>query len=294
MRAEEIALTGESDVTEHELVAHWHLPRFSLERDAWLVVDPADHTVGVAWTWDERPHVELVAGVNVNPGEARRAAVSAHLLARIEARAQEHRAAAGGARVVLGVAVEEVDRAKRDLLAGRGFAEMRRFYRMRIDLRRGYARPAWPAGVEARGFRRGCDEGPVHEALDEAFAEHFRYAPMALDDWERHCFARADLDTGLWLVAWDGAEVAGTCLAFVTPDRGYVDELGVRKPWRRRGLGLALLLESFARLEARGQTEVVLGVDSENTTGALSLYLRAGMEVAQTRLFLEKEILAAT
>ena len=161
---------------------------------------------------------------------------------------------------------------------------------MRIDLREGFARPVWPDGIEVREFRRGRDEAAVHQALEEAFAEHFRFAPMRLDEWERHQFAYTGLDTRLWLVAWDGAEVAGTCLAFDNPDRGYVDDLAVRKPWRGRGLGLALLLESFARLEARGQTEVVLGVDSENATGALALYQRAGMRVAQSTLFMETEI----
>jgi len=294
MRAEEIALTGESDRNEDWVLADWHIPRFSLERDAWLVEDVPGRAAGHASIWDRKPHVELFADFHVDPGDPQRKMVSAHLLAHIEARSREHRTAAGAAPVLLGIPADEAHNEKRDLLAARAFSDTRRFYRMRIDLRGGYSRPVWPDGIEVRDFRRGRDEGPVHQALDVAFANHFRYAPLTLDEWERHRFVRTDLDTGLWLVAWDGVEVAGTCTAFVNPDRGYVDELGVRKRWRRRGLGLALLLESFARLEARGQTEVVLGVDSENATGALHLYERAGMRVAQTRLFLEKEIVAET
>jgi hypothetical protein len=123
--------------------------------------------------------------------------VSAHLLAHIEARSREHRVAAGGSRVLLGIPVNEGHDEKLDLLTSHGFAETRRFYRMRIDLGRGYARPDWPDGIEIRDFRRGRDEAPVHQALEEAFADHFRFAAMTLDEWERHTFARADLDTGL-------------------------------------------------------------------------------------------------
>lgn len=290
MRAEEIALIGESDVTEDELLADWQLPRFRPERDAWLIEAPGDQTAGYAWVWDEKPHVELFGDFNVDPEDPRRQMVSAHLLARIVARSREHRAAAGGARVLLGTPVEEGHAEKLDLLAGLDFTQTRRFHRMHIDLREGFDRPVWPGGIEVREFRRRRDEEAVHQAHEESFAEHFRFAPMRLDEWERHLYAHAGLDTELWLVAWDGAEVAGTCLAFDNPDRGYVDDLGVRRPWRGRGLGLALLLESFARLEARGQTEVVLGVDSENETGALALYQRAGMRVAQSTLFMEREI----
>jgi mycothiol synthase len=290
MRAEELALMGVSDVTEDELRADWQLPRFDPQRDAWLIETPGGRPAGYAWIWDERPHVELVADFNVDPEDPHAPALSAHLLAHIEMRSGEHSAEAGGPHVLLGIPAEESHGEKLALLAGRGFAETRRFYRMRIDLRQGCAPPAWPEGIEAREFRRGRDEAAVHAALEEAFAEHFRFVPLALDEWERHVFAHAGLDTRLWIVAWDGAEVAGACLALETPERGYVDDLGVRKPWRRRGLGLALLLDALARLRARGHSEAVLGVDSQNATGALAVYLRAGMSVAHTHVFLEREI----
>jgi ribosomal protein S18 acetylase RimI-like enzyme len=44
-------------------------------------------------------------------------------------------------------------------------------------------------------------------------------------------------------------------------------------------LGRALLLHSFHELRARGRAKVDLGVDGENTTGAVGLYERAGMRV---------------
>jgi ribosomal protein S18 acetylase RimI-like enzyme len=50
----------------------------------------------------------------------------------------------------------------------------------------------------------------------------------------------------------------------------------VRRPWRKRGLGRALLVRSLALFRERGMTEVVLGVDTENPSGALHLYESTG------------------
>ena len=56
--------------------------------------------------------------------------------------------------------------------------------------------------------------------------------------------------------------------------------LGVRKHWRGRGLGRALLLQGFGALYGRGKRVVGLMVDAGNETGAVQLYESAGMRVA--------------
>ena len=80
---------------------------------------------------------------------------------------------------------------------------------------------------------------------------------------------------------WDGDELAAASVNYAKrlDDWGFVATLGFRPPWRRRGLGLALLHESFRRFANRGETTAALGVDSENLTGATRLYERAGMRV---------------
>ena len=67
-------------------------------------------------------------------------------------------------------------------------------------------------------------------------------------------------------------------------------QLGVRPQWRRRGLGTALLVASFRLFWERGLKAVGLGVDGENTTGAVRLYERAGMRVVHRFDSYEKEI----
>ena len=133
----------------------------------------------------------------------------------------------------------------------------------------------------------------MHAAGEEAFRDHFRPAAMDLDEWLAFRFVRGDLDLGLWFVAWDGDEVAGAMLAFETPIGGYLDELFVRRPWRGRGLGRALLLESCVELRRRGQPIAYLGVDSENPTGAMRLYGSAGFTQSRAAtLVYEKAVTA--
>jgi ribosomal protein S18 acetylase RimI-like enzyme len=61
--------------------------------------------------------------------------------------------------------------------------------------------------------------------------------------------------------------------------RGWLRSVFVRRPWRRRGLGLAIVLRSLQVLRERGMTSAGLGVDADNPTGAVRVYERAGFEV---------------
>ncbi|HEV2582694.1 MAG TPA: GNAT family N-acetyltransferase, partial [Ktedonobacteraceae bacterium] len=73
---------------------------------------------------------------------------------------------------------------------------------------------------------------------------------------------------------------------------GWVNTLAVLRPWRKQGLGMALLLHSFREFYQRGKRKVGLGVDSQNLTGATRLYQRAGMHVAREHITYEKELRA--
>ena len=101
-------------------------------------------------------------------------------------------------------------------------------------------------------------------------------------------------DPNLWFVAWNGSETAGYCLCRAASisehEAGYVNILGVRRDWRKQGLGLALLQHAFGELYRRGQMHVELDVDAESLTGALKLYEKAGMHVHRQNDVFEKEL----
>jgi ribosomal protein S18 acetylase RimI-like enzyme len=174
-----------------------------------------------------------------------------------------------------------------ELLRERGYAYVRTSYTMQRDLADADTGFAWPGGlaelvVEVPGE---ADLPAVHLAHEESFAEHWEFQRRPYAEW-REWHVGPEVDLGLWRVARDRAtrEIAG----FVMSSRGrgggrdigWVDVLGVRAPWRRRGLGEALLRTAFATLREAGQARVGLGVDAGNTTGAVALYERVGMHVA--------------
>jgi ribosomal protein S18 acetylase RimI-like enzyme len=99
-------------------------------------------------------------------------------------------------------------------------------------------------------------------------------------------------------VAWDGDEVVGTVLSFIDDvenktfnrKRGYTEDICVRRPWRRKGIARALLVQSMKELKSRGMTEAALGVDTENPSGALRLYLGVGYHREQCQIVYHKPI----
>jgi mycothiol synthase len=287
---------GEPDTSPGDVLADWQgLPHFDLASDAWLVTSAAGQAVAYAWEWDERINEQLVADFTVLPGH-RRLGIEDALLELTAARAAEHAALSPTGTARLGMFSLDTNRDKLALFEANGFMHVRTFERMTIDLKHVRREPVWPPGVEVRSFRRGRDEAAVHQAIQEAFSDHYRDAPLSLADWKKLMFANPELDLDLWRVAWDGDRVAGAVRSFKerSPGAGYVDELGVRAAWRGRGIGRALLLDCFIAMRQRGMQRVVLGVDATNTTGAHLLYRRLGMTVERRIRFFEKPIRAKT
>lgn len=80
-------------------------------------------------------------------------------------------------------------------------------------------------------------------------------------------------------MATRGEEVIGGIFSYISPEHGWIDHLGVRRPWRRQGVGFALLQQAFATLYHHGVRKVALSTAADNRTGAAQLYERAGMQV---------------
>ncbi|MBD0330930.1 MAG: GNAT family N-acetyltransferase [Thermoleophilia bacterium] len=180
----------------------------------------------------------------------------------------------------------------RRLLERRGFRRVRSSYRMAIDLDGEPARPAWPEGIAVRTFRPG-DERTFYDVHQETFEDHWEHTRRPYDEWAHWFLAPEHHRPELWFLALAGDEPAGVSMC--SPDEaraevGWVAILGVRRPWRKRGLGKALLLHSFAELARHGFRRVQLGVDAESITGAVRLYERAGMRVVHRSDSYEKAL----
>jgi mycothiol synthase len=180
------------------------------------------------------------------------------------------------------------DAAARALFTSRGYREVRRFWDMAIELDE--PPPAPQLSVE-RFSGEEADARDFHAALDEAFSDHWEHHSIEFHEWWEEKQAQRDYDPSVWFLIRDGAEVAAVVRN--DPDRhggGYVGALGVRRQWRGRGYGKALLQQSFREFHQRGQRRASLGVDSENATGATRLYESVGMHVELESVVYEKAV----
>ena len=167
-----------------------------------------------------------------------------------------------------------------------GFKQIRSSYEMRIDLEDAPPAPLWADGITLRTADPEKDLKAIYEVDKESFRDHFGYIEEPLEEGFarfKHFMMGEGFDPSLWFLAMDGDEIAGISLcrpnSYSDPDLGWVNVLGVRRPWRKRGVGLALLQHSFGEFHRRGKRKVGLGVDAENLTGALRLYEKADMHV---------------
>jgi mycothiol synthase len=182
-----------------------------------------------------------------------------------------------------------------------GYRHIRSSYQMLIEMNAPVPEPVWPEGVTVRTFNPERDAEAVYRAQNDSFRDHFGFVEEPFEEGlERfkHFWGQESLDPSLMFLAMDGSsgEIAGInlCMPHAFDDRemGWVGTLGVLRPWRKRGIGLALLRHSFNEFYRRGKRKVGLGVDAQNLTGALRLYENAGMHVQQTFDQYEKELRA--
>ena len=283
MNAHQLAAFGEADATAEELRLWLTTPYVVVDRDL-RVLERDGRLVGyvdVDPTPDDPPKwwCDLKVAPDVDADE-----VMGELVAWLEERASE----GGTLRIWTGATDARVI----DAAARLGFAPSRHSYRMEIALDGDGPRPDWPEGVAVRTIAAD-EERDVYELVKEVWQDASDPIDESFDEWA-HWTTRADsYDPSLWFLATEGSEVAGFSLCRQDtndPNAGYVASLGVRRPWRRKGLGEALLQHSFGEFRKRGYGRATLGVDASSPTGATRLYERAGMRVYRDTVFLERPV----
>jgi mycothiol synthase len=276
------------NVTDYQV--EWKQSGFNLDTDTRLVIAPDGQVAGIYEFWDlMEPHVRYTMWGRVHPEHESRG-VGTHLLAWADQRAlRSLEKAPVGARVVLQGFVPSIIAGADALFADNGYELIRHSLRMVIELDALPPTTRWPAGIAVRTLRAGQEEADVLRAAREAFKDHWGHIETPFEAeyerWMNRIHNDERYDPSLWFLAMAGEEIAGVSLcwprSFDDPTMGWVGTLGVRRPWRRQGLGMALLQHSFGEFYRRGTTIVGLGVDAQNLTGALRLYTKAGMHSDQ-------------
>lgn len=248
-------------------------------QDTWLVTDPDGEVVGYAYL-NHRQHVRIDVEGYVHPDHFGRG-IGTTLVQSSEARARDHvPLAPDGTQVVVQNWINADNRAARELLERHGYHPARYFLRMEAALHGEHPAPHWPAGISVRTCEDDASQRLMYETMEEAMRDHWGHIPRSFEEWmERK--GGSTFDPSLWFLAMDGSEPAAGAVCSISEGIGWVDNLGVRAPWRKQGLGMALLRHAAREFSDRDLVRMALGVDSESPTGATRLYERAGMHVAQ-------------
>jgi mycothiol synthase len=280
--AYEMAAFGSSDYSVEDLRDEWRRPSFVLETDA-VVITRAGQIVGYAALWDHGRHARLVGDGYVHP-DYRGRRIGTALARWSEERSRELVGLAPpGTQVTLDQGTAGTDADAASLFAREGYTRVRAFWDMVVQLEEAPPTPTWPEGIVVGPFVPGEDEYAAYTTAGEAFQDHWGHVAIPFEEWRASRIEHAGFDPSLVFLARDGAEVAGAIRCRTRGEgvsaSGWVDNLSVRRPWRGRGLGTALLLHAFGAFYRRGTRSVGLGVDAESSTGATRLYERAGMRV---------------
>jgi mycothiol synthase len=243
------------------------------------------------------PDGHCYADVIVHP-DYRRQGLGTELLRLTEARTLERGQAdlAPDLPILLMRVAGEHNQSAIHLLEHAGYPLIRSFYQMRIALDQPIDLPLLSDGLTIRRFDP-ADTEAVYAAHVEAFDDHWEYEHRTFEQWQQQVLNRLGQDPSLWLIAYDGDQVAGICLnrPYGADDQqlAWVGSLGVRRNWRKHGLGFALLMHSFALFRSRGFTRAGLNVDGSSLTNAVALYERAGMRIYKRALAYRKTLRGA-
>jgi mycothiol synthase len=220
----------------------------------------------------------------------RRRGIGTRVMERIEQRIQERLEEASQQAVYANTWTQLKHEDRQALSRKMGYELARYFFDMERTLRKGGSpvevpEPVYPAGIVVQSMKERPDLEAVWLAVNESFRDHWGHTDLLLEQWQ-HWIAEPAYRSDLWFIAWDTEhdEPAGVCLTSIEPghnarvrrQEGWVRVLGVRRPYRKQGLGRALLLSGMKALQEEGMDWAMLGVDSENLTGALRLYEGAG------------------
>lgn len=206
---------------------------------------------------------------------------------------EQKAAVKAGGRIQLVTQISEKNQPLLQLFASNGYSSNLSFLIMELNLTEPPAEPQWTDGIRVRAFYRGFDEQVTYQTDEEASKDKGYHSPLKYEDWvKRMGMDRDTFDAGIWFLACTGGDVVGVALNAhgTEPGTVWVDHLSVRREWRKKGIGKALLLHSFGEFYRRGLKTVKLSVDSKSLTNAPHLYESVGMKIVQQYHIYKKDL----
>jgi GNAT superfamily N-acetyltransferase len=295
----DLTTSGEIEVAAEMLQTDWTHPQASMDRNLRIVRTGKGRLVGYAELWDTHdPLVHTWYWARVHP-DFEGQGIGTYLFEWAEKTSYESMARAPKeAQFAMEAGTPSTYQPAANLLKGSGMKLKRHFYTMMINLDDKPDLLQLSDNIVIRPMRDKEELPVVVRAIEDAFQDHYGYVENSYEAeftfWNHVVETDPSFERELWFLAMDGDQIAGVSLCWPKhggdENFGWVATLGVCRPWRRQGLGLALLKHSFNELYTRGKNRVGLGVDADSLTGATRLYEKAGMHVARQFDVYEKEL----
>lgn len=289
---------SDRDTSVEELREKFGLPDYHPDENVIVAQDEKGGIVGYGSLYLEKGEAESIfrTGGVVHP-HWRRQGIGRRLLERLWERAQERRGETKSEKVFFDGAARSSEWGRIGVFEGFERRVVRHFITMIYQPLDPIARPRFPPGIVVRDWMKGEDDEAVLEVVNEAFADHWGFVPLPRENW-LYWIGSPRFRRELTLLAISGDEIAGFCLCDINEERirrpgrkeGYVDTLAVRRPYRRRGLGRALLLAGLHLLKEEGMESATLEVDAASLTGATRLYEGVGFREQKRYILYRREV----
>jgi mycothiol synthase len=193
---------------------------------------------------------------------------------------------------------ERNDRVK--LLEKHGFKPARSVSEMEISLAHIPPHLKKNTQVTIRPLRKNVeDDVKLLNRLDnECFKEHPNYRPSTIEE-TRHSLLN---DTKFKEQEYFFATVANENVGYIgvgvdekyniekNVKTGFILTIGVLKPYRRKCVGITLMLQGLETLKAKGMTKAMLDVNDFNPTKAHRLYEKVGFQIVKRYRICEKQL----
>ena len=296
LRARDIRFSGESNLWDSSVYERLNGGGFDPETSTRAAEAPDGTVSGFEAVFD-----------NINPLRAdlwghvdeawRGQGIGSRLIAwAIERASQNIASAPPEAQVSVASMIFMQDEAGKQLLTDHGFKYLRSYYVMKRAFGAVIEATPLPDGFRLVSYAEKPDLRLFVELEADTFKDHFGWIDTPIDEdverWQHYIDTAPDFDPNFWWIALYGDEPAGLIMSQLESSVGegvaWVNTLGVKREYRKRGLALAMLEHAFAAHQTRGATGIALGVDASSLTNAVALYERAGMSVFSQRDSYEK------
>ena len=246
-----------------------------------LLAEISGQVIGYTWlTWWTENYVELFLHLGWLVPEWRRKGVGRALLRWQERRLRQIAEMQPTTKpCVFGGNADETQPGNRALLLSEGYTVAFTFVWMTCQIpTEPIQLTPLPDGLEIRPVER--EQLPaIYAANEEAFSEsRGGHSIDSYETWLRD-LGWPNLDTSLWVVAWDRDQIAGHVISTSDEEGAHTPWVATRRPWRRRGLGKALMTRMLQRCQERGIKQADIGTVAENPGKSVHLYESVGYQM---------------